>query len=159
MIFRLLKKKAKIKEAGAALYQRPNGFFLCVENKTISGVWKTVEPCMVVPIETSKESLGEAIRAALLKSKVNVENDTNFKGGFDFVLKQAKVRSHKQFMNGCKLCSITQKGTTLTYYPWINEGKGFTGFPSAGELNVTCDLSCSDEELGARAHECLNRSR
>lgn len=68
-------------EAGAALYQRPDGFFLCVQNKN------------------------------------------------------------------------------LTYHTWINEGKGFTGFSSASGVNVTCDLCCSDEELGACTQECLNRSR
>ncbi len=156
MIFRFFKNRLKPKEAGVSLYQRDNGYMLVIDNKTIAGFWIAAEPCIALPIDINNESLGAIIRESLLKSTLNVENPTHHKDAFDFVLKQARVRSYTKFMIGCKLCSIKQKGDTLTFYHSINEGKGFSFTEGP---HVTCGLTCSDEQLGKNVIDCFNKSK
>jgi hypothetical protein len=157
MIREFIQKFRIVKEAAAALYRRDNGYFIYSDNKTTVGAWIGVEPCIFMPLESTHAQLGTVIRECLKRSKVNVAHPKEFKGGFNFVLKTAKVRSYKQFMLNCRHCTISQKGEKLIFTHTINDGT--KGFSYTKEPSIEINISCSDAVLGEKALECIDKSK
>lgn len=156
-MLKYLKQRLNPKEAGVDLYRRENGYFLHPNDRTDVGVMIANEPCTGMTLEASCEQIGNLIRENLLKSRTNIRHPKEFKGMFNFVLKKAKVRSYKQFMSGCRHCSIQQKNSKLLFTHSVNNGS--KGFAFTGEPGFEIDISSTDEELGNLAIECLEKSK
>lgn len=147
----------KQKEAGIAVFKRENGIFLHPEDKTDVDVWIGNGPCIVIPLEVENRHLGELVRENLTKNRTNISHPNEFKGMFNFVIKKAGVRSYKQFMSGCRHCSIHQKGKKLIFTHSVNEGS--KGFSYTSESIIEIDLNSSDENIGKTTIECLDKSK
>ncbi len=152
-----LKDRLRPKEAAIALFRRENGLFLHPEHKTDKGAWIAAEPCVDMPLQVSMTELGALIRENLAQSRTDMRYPDNHKGLLAFVLKKAGVRSYKQFMSGCRHCSIHQKGSKLVFTHSVNTGS--KGFAYTGEPDIETDIDVSEEELGMAAMACLSKSR
>ena len=155
-MLKYFKKYLGPKEAVVSVYKRGSVIFLHPNNKSAVGGWIAAEPCTEVPINSDNQNLGALIRSHLKKSKRNVAHPKNFKGGFDFVLKKAGVKSYKQFMSGCKHCSVHQIGKTINFVHSIKDGT--RGFSYTGNCSIQIDVNSTDEKTGESVHECLDKS-
>ncbi len=97
----------------------PNNLILCAQNKTVDGIFKTVEPAFKISDGETADMVCQKIFEILDCYKENVPNIFSSKD-FHFVLKLAGVSSLKKFYQICNYSmTIEIDENQIALFPWI----------------------------------------
>jgi hypothetical protein len=115
----------------------------------IVGVYVGVEPVVVITDSVSDEMLGQNIldTAALPRPKIpKPENTAEWNQYLKPLLKAAKVKSWKAFMDGAQLIALEKDiDGRIMLKPNVKDGRSFSGKP---DKNQFLSSDCTPAELG-----------
>ncbi|MCL2183526.1 MAG: hypothetical protein FWB85_08670 [Chitinispirillia bacterium] len=133
----------------ASIYVRNSHFYIVPLASIIVGVYVGVEPVVVIADTVSDETLGQNIldTVALPVPKVpKPESSAEWTQYGKPLLKAAKVRSWKAFMDGSQLINIEQDvDGMIELLPTVNNGKSFSHRPKNIQV---LSSDCTPAELG-----------
>lgn len=111
----------------ATVYRRNKQFLVHASSRTADGVWILWQPCLAIPERSHGQEIGQAIRAALDGSKMNVPPPQTWKGLLDPLLALAGVKAWSTFSKSASCVEVEDDGSRITLIPTRNLGpdKGF----------------------------------
>jgi hypothetical protein len=154
------KKPQPDHRVGPGIFRRPT-FYLVHSNTQIEGsVAYASAPYISLPLESSPQELGQAVRQALAGCRLTQDRSMDPKEVNRELLRAAKTRSIKGLMEGTVACIMSIHIDQLFIFPTRNGGtrgdqKGFQYLPDTEK--VTIPLDASDEELGEGVLKALER--
>jgi hypothetical protein len=139
----------------ASVYRREDELIVHPQNRTWNNVGWNSEPVMTIAVGAPRESIGEAVRRALLSSRCDartadpVELDNP-------ILKIAGVTTWEEFNRGARYASVALENGQITVYRYRaargSEGKGFIQLQDG---HVTFSPDSSDGQLAAAVLDAL----
>ena len=144
----------------AGVYRRGEMILMLPMNVTTMGVGISGEPVLTME-GASAETIGQQLQKTLEESgKIVLHPEIWPRGGFDYVLKAAGVRSYKEFMRGARYVSAAVVDGKYVLQPTKNGGtsgdrKGFQGLAESRDREI---VTRSEEELGRAVVAALDDS-
>jgi hypothetical protein len=126
----------------AIAYQKGDDIFFHPSSKTVAGVWILSDPIIKLKIY-DHEKLGMAALDALNHSKTSVPNPLVWKGLFDPMLREARVKSWSAFSKSAKCVEIEFSTNRISMLPTRNLGAK-SGFESLDNMRKDCSPLSKD---------------
>jgi hypothetical protein len=120
----------------ATAYQRGDTIFFHPYSETMAGVWILSEPILKLKIY-DREKLGEVALDTLNYSKTNVPHPIVWKGLFDPMLREARVKSWSAFSKSAKCVQIEFWENRISMLPTRNLGAK-AGFEPIENMRKDC---------------------
>ena len=132
------------------VYERRGMLYLQASSQTEEGVWVLDGGVSELPSNAPDETLGEAVRSALLQSK-GVPHPTRWDRLMEPLLASAGVKSWKTFVNGTRCVSVEseKRGWKLIHFRNLGAKHGFEPVPSA-EIDLPPGTNLADKGRSVR---------
>jgi hypothetical protein len=141
----------------AGVYLRGADIIVHAKSQTTDGVWILAEPVTQLEAGCSDGALGGQVRAALRASRCGVPRPKAWAGLVEPLLKAARVRSYKRFVDGAWYVTVDEGEGGITLTPTRNQGAK-EGFAEDGDAASVVPGSATDAALGAEVRTALGRA-
>jgi hypothetical protein len=117
----------------ANIYCRKGMLIVETASQTTDGVFIGEGVPAVLPLESTRETIGGALLSALGLSKTGVPHPTEWKGAGRELYEAVGVRRWSEFVAGCKSCSVTMSPSRIRFEPsrYREDYRGFAPMPEA----------------------------
>lgn len=140
-------------ERCCSVYKRDGSLFVVPSARAIDGFWVAVDGVQAMDESIAPDILGDAVRAALDASTVDVPTPSRDTDLTAPLLQAAGVRTFGQFMRGAKMVWVRRSShTRLEITPMVNAGpRGGFEFSKHGALHAEAPMANQIGELVSAA--------
>ena len=137
----------------ATVYQFKRELILHAMSKTADGVWILAEPCERFPSDVADDALGQALQAALKRSREGIPHPTDFRAVTEPLLRVAGVKSWNTFAKSALCVEVEEpQPDVVELIPTENKGAE-DGFIPRGDKTRVCGVG--NAELGKAIRAAL----